>query len=88
MLNHTINFAKLKFIVWFDMEAIPKFDIKSVIKSDISIKPTKWIGHKAGSVLSLLCLEVPTCMCCNPSIYNIIRWFAGPMGQMTRRPSI
>ena len=24
----------------------------------------------------------------NPTIYNIIRWFAGPMGQMTRRPSI
>ena len=32
------------------MEAIPKSDIKSVIKSDIrfdiSIKWTKWIGHK------------------------------------------
>ena len=31
------------------MEAIPKSDIKSVIKSDIrfdiSIKPTTWIGH-------------------------------------------
>ena len=31
------------------MEAIPKFDIKSVIKSDIkfdiSIKLTTWIGH-------------------------------------------
>ena len=32
------------------MEAIPKFDIKSVIKSDnrfdIDIKRTTWIGHK------------------------------------------
>ena len=32
------------------MEAIPKFDIKSVIKSvirfDISVKRTTWIGHK------------------------------------------
>ena len=32
------------------MEAIPKFDTKSVIKSDIkfdiSTKPTTWIGHK------------------------------------------
>ena len=32
-----------------NMEAIPKFDIKSVIKSyikfDISIKLTTWIGH-------------------------------------------
>ena len=33
------------------MEAIPKSDIKSVIKSDISFdisikKPTTWIGHK------------------------------------------
>ena len=27
------------------MEAIPKSDIKSVIKSDISIKRTTWIGH-------------------------------------------
>ena len=24
----------------------------------------------------------------NPTIFNIIRWFAGSMGQMTRRPSI
>ena len=35
--------------LWFNMEAIPKSDIKSVIKSDISfdisIKPTTWIGH-------------------------------------------
>ena len=30
------------------MEAIPKFDIKSVIKSDISTKLTTWIGHKGG----------------------------------------
>ena len=33
-----------------NMEAIPKFDIKSVIKSDIkfdiSTKPTTWIGHE------------------------------------------
>ena len=33
------------------MEAVPKSDIKSVIKSDIrfdiSIKRTTWIGHKA-----------------------------------------
>ena len=29
------------------MDAIPKFDIKSVIKSDISIKPTTWIGNKS-----------------------------------------
>ena len=32
------------------MEAFPKFDIKSVIKSDskfdISIKLTTWIGHE------------------------------------------
>ena len=24
----------------------------------------------------------------NPTICNIIRWFAGPMGQITRRPSV
>ena len=33
-----------------NMEAIPKFDIKSVIKSDIkfdiSTKLTTWIGHE------------------------------------------
>ena len=38
-------------MVWFNMDAIPKSDIKSVIKSeisfDISIKPTSWIGHSA-----------------------------------------
>ena len=34
-----------------NMEAIPKFDIESVIKSDIkfdiSTKLTTWIGHKS-----------------------------------------
>ena len=34
------------------MEAVPKSDIKSVIKSDIrfdiSIKRTRWIGHEIG----------------------------------------
>ena len=49
-VNHTINFVtKLRFMVWFNMEAIPKSDIKSVIKSDItfdiSIKLTTWIGR-------------------------------------------
>ena len=29
-----------------NMEAIPKFDSKSVLKFDISTKPTTWIGHK------------------------------------------
>ena len=29
-VNHTINFVtKLRFMVWFNMEAIPKSDIKS-----------------------------------------------------------
>ena len=31
---------------------------------------------------------VDTIPCWNPTICNIIHWFAGPMGQMTRRPSI
>ena len=49
MLNHTINldFGN-KIYGMINMEAIPKFDIKSVIKSDIKfdirIKPTTWIG--------------------------------------------
>ena len=30
----------------FYMDAIPKSNIKSVIKSDISIKPTTWIGQQ------------------------------------------
>ena len=29
------------------MEAIPKSDIKSVIRFDNSIKPTTWIGNKS-----------------------------------------
>ena len=40
------------------MEAILKFDIKSVIKSDIkfdiSTKLTTWIGHKNGRMLVIL----------------------------------
>ena len=34
-------------MVWFNMEAIPKFDIKSDSKFYISIKPTTWIEHKS-----------------------------------------
>ena len=34
-----------------NMEAIPKFDIKSDIKFDISIKPITWIGQQALSFL-------------------------------------
>ena len=51
MLNHTVNpnFGN-KIYGMINMEAIPKFDIKSVIKSDIkfdiSIKPITWIGQK------------------------------------------
>ena len=55
-LNHTINPNLVtKFMVWFNMEAIPKFDIKSVIKSDTSIKLTTWIGqlpHKFSKLLA------------------------------------
>ena len=41
MLNHTINFDfGNKIYGMINMEAIPKFDIKSVIKFDISTKPT------------------------------------------------
>ena len=56
-----------------NMEAIPKFDIKSVIKSDIkfdiSTKLTTWIGHmnatsKVYFTLFVLCLLVRNaCFC-------------------------
>ena len=51
MLNYTINhrFGD-KIYGMINMEAIPKFDINSVIKSDIkfdiSTKLTTWIGQK------------------------------------------
>ena len=50
MLNYTINHTFGNTIYgMINMEAIPKFDTKSVIKSDIkfdiSTKPTTWIGH-------------------------------------------
>ena len=43
---HTINldFGN-KIYGMINMEAIPKFDIKSDTKFDISIKPTTCIGH-------------------------------------------
>ena len=38
-------------MVWFNMEAIPKSDIKSDIRFgnrfDIRIKQTTWIGHES-----------------------------------------
>ena len=34
------------------MEAVPKSDIKFVIRFDISIKQTTWIGHKSGKSAS------------------------------------
>ena len=47
MLNHTINLDfSNKIYGMINMEAIPKFDIKSDIKFDISIKLTTWIGHE------------------------------------------
>ena len=50
MLNNTINLDFVnKIYGMINMKAIPKFDIKYVIKFDfkfdISIKKTKWIGH-------------------------------------------
>ena len=50
MLNYTINHIfGSKIYIYINMEANPKFDTKSVIKSDIkfdiSTKPTTWIGH-------------------------------------------
>ena len=52
MLNHTINLNfgnKIYGMIY--MEAIPKFDIKSVIRFgnrfDIRIKQTSWIGHES-----------------------------------------
>ena len=50
MLNHTINSNSLtKFMVWFKMEAFPKFDIKSVFKSEskfeIHMKPTTYMDR-------------------------------------------
>ena len=43
-------------MVQFNMEAIPKFDIKSEsdIRFDISINQTTWIGHK-GPPFEVLC---------------------------------
>ena len=45
-----------------NMEAIPKFDIKSVIisdiKFDISTKPTTWIGHKCATNQNSLLLAI------------------------------
>ena len=56
MLNYTIR-SKFATIIYgmINMEAIPKFDIKSVIKSDvkfnISTKLTTWIGHESKCTL-------------------------------------
>ena len=58
MLNYTINhiFGN-KTYGMINMEVIPKFDTKSVIKSDIkfdiSTKPTTWIG------LAIVLLHTP-----------------------------
>ena len=73
MLNHTINldFGN-KIYGMINMEAIPKFDIKSVIKSDIkfdiSTKLTTWIGHEGASIVeiqdykySLISVYLPLC---------------------------
>ena len=56
-LEKTTKHLHIEFIVtshnsvWFNMKAIPKFDIKSVIRFgnrfDIRIKQTSWIGHES-----------------------------------------
>ena len=55
MLNYTINHTfGNKIYGLINMEAIPKFDTKSVIKSDIkfdiSTKPTTWIKNLTNAV--------------------------------------
>ena len=46
MLNYTINHTfGNKFYGVINMDGIPNFDTKSVIKFDISTKPTTWIGQ-------------------------------------------
>ena len=58
------------------MEAIPKSDIKSVIKSDIrfdiSIKRTTWIGHICWYVMQRLTHISPSCC----SIAGNMEWWA------------
>ena len=52
-----------------NMEAIPKFDIKSVIKSDIkfdiSTKLTTWIGHKSNFTPLLTAVIINHSQKCN-----------------------
>ena len=47
MLNHTTNSNSVtKFMVWFNMEAFPKFDIKSVFKSESKFEiRMKWTRY-------------------------------------------
>ena len=55
-----------------NMEAIPKFDTKSVIKSDIkfdiSTKPTTWIGHKCQNIFKMFSSQVTSSFL----FYNIV----------------
>ena len=44
-----------------NMEAIPKFDIKFVIKFDISTKLTTWIRHQPKQINSDSCLVLILC---------------------------
>ena len=43
--------------------------------------PSTYVPYIFQNVLAALALW-------NPTIYNIIRWFAGPMGQTTRQPRV
>ena len=63
MLNYTINHTfGNKIYGMINMEAIPKFDTKSVIKSDIkfdiSTKLTTWIGHFIQNIYQMFCIAL------------------------------
>ena len=71
MLNLAINFDfGNKIYGMINMEAIQKFDIKSVIKSDIkfdiSIKPVPWIRHHIVSLWEELPNSVSNHCRCGP----------------------
>ena len=61
MLNHTIDFNLVtKFIVCFTwkLETTPKSDVRSVSKSDISIKRTTWTSYQIAKTLPIKYLKV------------------------------
>ena len=89
MIFLRFEFAYYKLFIWSNNEFWKS--VFEFVKKNQNSKYIRYLISWTGSLLKksyrdLFCASYDTFA--NPTIYNIIRWFAGLMGQTTRWPSV